>query len=199
MNPFVTLSMPVYLRPERTKRMLNALLSQTYKDWEAFVIGDCCPFYDDHADLLKDPRFWTWNQPRNGGGWGYKITNISIQHATGKYFMFLANDDTIEKDHIQNYLSEIEGTDLDFVYFDSYAFGKRMNYKPKLGHIGDNAVIIRTEFLKQMPPREPFYNHDWELINTMMLCGAKYRKSKKKPTYHIMSSAKQRIDLQNID
>lgn len=197
--PLVTLSMPVYMRPERTKRMIRALLSQTMPNFEAFVIGDCCPYYHRYENLLNDPRIWSWNQHRNGGGWGYRITNLSIQHATGKYFMFLANDDLISFDHVENYVNEIEGTDLDFVYFDSYALGKRMNYKLRLGHCGDNAVIIRTEFLKQMPAREPEYNHDWKLINTMMLCGAKYKKSNNKPTYHIMSSPKQRIDLQNID
>lgn len=197
--PLVTLSMPVYLHPERTKRMIRALLAQTMPNWEAFVIGDCCPHYDEYKDLLSDPRIWTWNQRRNGGGWGYQITNISIQQATGKYFMFLANDDTISPNHIENYLSEIDGTDLDFVYFDSLAMRKRIAYKLKHGHVGDNALIVRTEFLKQMPAREPVYGHDWHLIETMMLCGARYRKSHNHPTYHIMSSPKLRLDIENLD
>lgn len=191
--------MPCYQRPQRTKRAINCILNQTVKEWEAFIIGDCCPYFHEHKDLLHDPRIWSYNRRTNAGGWGFEITNMSIRHASGKYFVMMGSDDFIDKNHFENYLSEIEGSDLDFVYFDSYALGKRMNYKLRLGHVGDNAVIIRTEFLKQMPAREPIYNHDWKLINTMMLCGAKYKKSNNKPTYHIMSSPKQRIDLQNID
>jgi glycosyltransferase involved in cell wall biosynthesis len=197
--PKVTLSMPVYQRPERTARMIRAILSQTEKDWEAFVIGDCCPFFKNYDALLSDPRFWSWNQPKNGGGFGYQITNISIQHATGDYFMFLANDDLISPNHIENYLSVIDGTDLDFVYFNTWKMGKHVDYKLKFGHIGDNAVIIRTEFLKQMPEREPGHGHDWQLIETMMLCGAKYKKSNNTPTYHIMSHADNRVDLGKLD
>jgi len=191
--------MPVYLRPERTQRMIRCLLNQTEKDWEAFIVGDNCPYFDRHAELLKDPRILAWNQRKNGGFWGYQITNLSIQAATGTYFMFLANDDLVELHHIENYLSAIEGTDLDFVYFDSFVLGERKNYKLKWGYIGDNAVIIRTEFLKQMPERLPEYGHDFELIHNMMLCGAKYKKSKNFPTYHIMTSPTSRIDPGNID
>ena len=188
------------MRPQRTKRMIRALLGQTMPNWEAFVIGDCCPYYDQYIDLLSDPRIWSWNQHKNGGGWGYQITNLSIQHATGKYFMFLANDDMICKDHVENYLGEIDGTDLDFVYFDSFALGKHVSYKLKLGHVGDNAVIIRTEFLKQMPLREPVYNHDWHPDrNNDALWREILGKAITGLTYHIMSSPKERIDLEKTD
>jgi Glycosyl transferase family 2 len=197
--PLITLSMPVFHRPLRTQRMIRAILGQTMPNWEAFVIGDCCPYFSNHDDLLSDPRFWAWNQHRNGGSWGYQITNLSIQHATGKYFMFLGSDDLIALDHLENYLSEIDGTDYDFVYFNSMVLGKKARYRIQYGHIGDNALIIKTEFLKRMPPRKPDYGHDFKLITNMIAAGARFKKSHKEPTYYIMTSPANRIDPENID
>lgn len=137
--------------------------------------------------------------PKQGAYWGYKITQASINHAKGEYFMFLANDDMIAPNHLENYLGEIDGTNFDFVFFDSYVLGRHYNYRLQRGHIGDNALIIKTSFLQQMPPREPIYGHDWDMIQNMIKAGARYKKSKNAPTYFIMSSPKQRTDMLGID
>jgi hypothetical protein len=73
-------------------------------------------------DIRKDCRsrgndLYIANNPKNKGGNGYAITNNNIEFAQGKYFMFFANDDVILPNHFENYLSEIENSDYDFVYF----------------------------------------------------------------------------------
>mgnify|MGYP003704754731 CR=1 FL=1 len=43
MKPKVTISMPCYGRPIRTKRAINSIINQTEKSWEALIVGDNCP------------------------------------------------------------------------------------------------------------------------------------------------------------
>jgi len=183
MRPRITISMPCYMRPIRTAAAIESIRRQTVEDFEAFVIGDGCPFYRN--TLGDDLRFRSFNTDANYGGCGYYQTNFAIRHATGKYFVFQGNDDLIDPNHFENYLSAIEGTDLDFVWFSQYKeAGQVKQFKLKSWKIGHCALIIRTDFLKQMPPHVPAYNHDWNLIDNMIKAGAKYKRCDNKPTYH---------------
>lgn len=201
MNPRVTISMPSYMRPKRTIRAIECIVNQNINGWEALVTGDGCPVM---ADFIKSGTFDDMvldaerngnqliikNNPINQGHHGYAITNEHIQRATGKYFVFYANDDMIFFNHLHNYLGEIENTDLDFTYFDSFVQcnnQKRIS-QLKFGHIGHSELIIRTEFLKQMPPHDQNYGHDFSLIENMMSATNKYRKANTTyPSYHVMS------------
>lgn len=196
----LTLSMASYGRPQRTIRAINSITNQTINGWEALVIGDGCPVMQDYidSDYFKDiikicmyngNDLIISNNPTNQGGNGYAIINKNIEEAKGKYFVFFANDDIILPNHFENYLSQIEGTDLDFVYFNSQV-------KPtnsirfsclEYGMIGHSELIVRTEFLKQMPTHNEHYGHDWALIQSMMQNG-KHKKAKNCPaTYYVMS------------
>jgi hypothetical protein len=55
------------------------------------------------------------------------------------------------------------------------------------GSIGHQELIIRTKFLKVMPPEKNSYEHDWQLVKDMLSRGAKFEKSKNEPTHIIMS------------
>lgn len=203
MNPRVTISMPCYGRPARTRRAINCILNQTMPDWEAFIIGDHCPYFLDiyREGLLQDDRIIAFNADKNHGGCGYWATNHAIHHATGDYFLFFANDDCISPVHMQTYLEEIEGTKYDFVYFDYLTFGKLMETKLKYARIGHSALIIRTDFLKQMPFHSSKYGHDFDLIKNMVKAGAVYKKANRIiPTYYVMSGNRKRdIDPDGID
>lgn len=204
--------MPVFGRPLRTIRAIECIAAQTATPWEAFILGDGCPYFNltlrqswfknmIGEQAIKGNRIITGNTNNNLGGWGYYQTNIAIDRAKGKYFVFMANDDFIWPHHFEYYLSQIEGTKWDFVWFDgSLRKRERLPYKLKRGHIGDNALIIRTDFLKRMPRRGPHYGHDWTLIENMIRAGARYRKScSDLATYEIMSSPKDRQDPDGID
>lgn len=194
--------MPCYGRPIRTLRAIRCIQRQTLEDFEAFVLGDGCPQFDtfiSKSDTFFDKRFICWNFQNNLGGCGYHQTNCAIQEATGQYFMFMANDDTIAPSHMQSYLDGIVDTGLDFVYYDYLIYGKRMKTKVKYGRIGHSALIIRTDFLKQMPPHGPEYGHDYTLIQNMIKSGAKYRKGENIPSYRVMSGYRYREDPEGID
>jgi hypothetical protein len=197
----LTLSVPSYLRPQRTIRAINCIAYQTINDWEALVIGDGCPVMQDFLDsnYFKDVinecegkgnDLIIRNNPINQGGHGFAITNHNIQLAQGDYFMFYANDDVIQPNHFENYLSQIEGTDLDFVYFNSFVKPNNSirNSSLQYGSIGHSELIIKTEFLKQIPQHDAEYGHDWALIQNMINAGGKNRKSSLlEPSYYVMS------------
>jgi len=196
----LTVSMPCYGRPQRTIRAINCIANQSINGWEALVIGDGCPVMKDFItsgyfnDIRNDCRsrgndLYLANNPKNKGGHGFAITNHNIEVAQGEYFTFFANDDIILPNHFENYLSQIEGTDLDFVYFNSEVKPTNSLRVSQLqyGMIGHSELIVRTEFLRQMPTHNEHYGHDWALIQSMMLNG-KHKKAENCPaTYHVMS------------
>lgn len=206
----LTLSMPCYLRPQRTIRAIECIANQSVDNWEALVTGDGCPVIKDYLgsnafeDIINDCKkrgndIIITNNTINKGGNGYFITNQNIQKAKGEFFIFFANDDIIAKNHFNNYLSEIENTDLDFVYFNSWVdcLNKTRISQLRYGHIGHSELIVRTSFLKTMPPHVPDYGHDFTLIKNMVESTTKYKKADTElRTYFVMSlPKKQETDI----
>jgi len=185
------------MRPQRTQRIIDCILKQDLNSWEAFIIGDGCPIFDRQYKF-NDSRIHAFNM-EHYGGYGFMQHNYAIDHAKGKYFIFLDNDDILADDHFSHYLSQIWGTDLDFVYFDNYTLGQYHKTKLRFGSVGHSDIIIRTDFLKSMPRHENLPIEDWLLIESMMQTG-KYRKSKSgHATYHITGNAYSRLDPEGLD
>lgn len=46
----VSLIVPSYLRPKRTKRAIDCIINQDMQDFEAYVAGDACPFIQELID-----------------------------------------------------------------------------------------------------------------------------------------------------
>ena len=124
----------------------------------------------------------------------FAITNRNIEEAEGKYFLFFANDDIILPNHFENYLSQIEETDLDFVYFNSEVKPTNSLRVSRLeyGMIGHSELIVRTEFLRQMPMHDAEYGHDWSLIQNMMQNGKNKKAENCPATYYVMSLSDRR-------
>jgi glycosyltransferase involved in cell wall biosynthesis len=191
----VTIIMPCFGRPTQTIRAIRSILNQTEKSWEAFVIGDNCEII---ADIIESKQFDTFNQPesklvienlpKNYGFWGSYIRNEYVKKANGKYVVFLDNDDYFLENHLKNYLKEIENTDLDFVYYNTWLInnGER-NTRLEKNHIGHSEIIIKTEFLKKIDIEDNNYGHDWNLIEKMINLGANSKKGiSRELTYRIM-------------
>jgi len=203
----VSISMPCYGRPKRTIRSVEDICKQTINGWEALVVGDGCSIMADYitsnyfSDLVIDANargnsLLISNLSENKGGHGYYITNMNIQRAIGKYFTFMANDDRIQENHFESYLSEIENTDLDFVYFNSFIkpYGGLRDTQLRYGGIGHSEIIVRTEFIKNMPPHTDIYGHDWHLVENIIATTNKHKKSNNNPTYIVMGLGEHRSD-----
>jgi glycosyltransferase involved in cell wall biosynthesis len=199
-EPILTVCIPCFARPQRTLRIINQLLEQDINGWEAYIIGDGCPDFQRLLDSglfdelqksskANENQLIFRNLPIHRGGWGYEIRNKVKELARGKYLIYIDNDDCIAPDHISHYYNEIVNTDYDFVFFDSYiqAIQKIRSTELAFGAIGHAELIIKTAFLKTLPPHTPEYGHDWKLITNMIKLGAKYKKSDSgKATYHIL-------------
>lgn len=196
----LTLSMACYGRLKGTIRAIESIANQTANNWEALVTGDGCKVMEKFihtnyfADIVADCKakgndLIITNNEVNQGGHGYAIINENIRIAKGKYFAFFANDDILLPNHFDNYLSGIENTDLDFAYFDSYVAPRRANRVAQLqyGMIGHSELIIKTDFLRQMPIHNEHYGHDWALISEMARLGKHQKAQGFPPTYHVMS------------
>tara|TARA_R110000850_G_scaffold31202_1_gene86068 strand:- start:424 stop:1059 length:636 start_codon:yes stop_codon:yes gene_type:complete len=201
MEKRLTLSMPSFGRPQRTIRAIEHIANQNVNDWEALVTGDGCPVMEDFInsgtfiDMIKDCQrrgnnLIVTNHKKNRGHHGFALTNEHIQKANGRWFMFYANDDVILENHFQNYLSEVENTNLDFAFFNSWVNCNNMPRMSQLkyGSIGHSELIIRTSFLKKMPVHDHKYGHDWQLIKDMLAETTKYKKATSgHQTYWVMS------------
>ena len=210
--PRISLVVSCYQRPQRTIRMINCIGNQTINNFEVFLIGDGCPYFQQILES-REYQLWvermeklgnrviTFNMDKNYGGCGYKIINYAIENATGQYFVFAANDDVIEPDHLEHYLSEIEDTDYDMVCYSTLVRPEADRVRvPRLAFsgIGHSEIVVKTTIAQSMPPHGPEYGHDWSFISSIINSGAniKVANNMLKQTYHIMSVGpdKNRVD-----
>jgi glycosyltransferase involved in cell wall biosynthesis len=224
----VAICMPCFGRPERTARAIESILAQTVNNWEAYIIGDCCPEFQllMDANKKKDDNSWEaralaagneiimFNSKTHEGGYGYTYRNYINHYNNAEYILYLDNDDTLQPNHLENYLAGIEGTDNDFVFFNTnLAFIERItptnqvnpgtqapvfirDAQVKDGWIGHAELIIRSKFLKDHQreiQQTAEYGHDWKFIQQMINAGAKYEKAQNPlATYNIMGAGELR-------
>ena len=202
MKHFLTISLPCYQRPERTRRALESILNQTMHGFEVLMTGDDCPVFKEREfiDYLKNmvvqfrqkgSILWVNNNEVHTGNWGAAIRDQHIKAATGEYFEFMGSDDVLMPNHVESRQMFIRANpDLDFAYFDTWVepYKAPRNAQLKPGMIGHSELIIKTAFLKKMPPHGTFYGHDWDLVYNMLVCTNKYEKAVAYPqTYMVMS------------
>lgn len=201
MPPRVTMIMPCWARPQRTRRAIECILSQSINNWEAIVVGDGCPDFQGLIDSgymasakaraeAGGNSFIALNLASHFGGYGYECRRVALELATGAYVVFVDNDDVVATDHLEHYLSGIEGTTLGMAYFDSFVLPHRSVRHSALeyGKIGHSELIVRTSVLKSMPAASPEYGHDWQLVAAIVASGAKCAKSNTgRTTYNVMS------------
>ncbi len=207
----LSICLPCNGRPKRTLRILEQIKNQNINGWELFVIGDKCSYFQELIDngylnnykLEQEQRgnkVIFHNLDTHYGGYGYHIRNIVKRQANGKYLIYIDNDDCILENHFQNYLLEIERTDFDLVYFNSYVepLNDVRQSSLSIGNIGHSEIIVRTEFIKNVQDHIPEYEHDWVFINNIIKNNAKIKKAENKEATYIVKSIFA-IREQNID
>jgi glycosyltransferase involved in cell wall biosynthesis len=113
-NVKITFIVSTYNRPDTLKAALTSLRIQTYCQWKALVIGDCC---DERTkttvDILNDSRFTFINLPvRCGEQSGPNSVGIAL--ADTEYIGFLNQDDILLPDHVEYGLHCLEKDNADF-------------------------------------------------------------------------------------
>jgi hypothetical protein len=207
-QPRITVCVPIFGRPQRTCRLIDNLRTQTINNFQVYLIGDGCPQWqsmlDDESGFIqeiikeeeqKGNEWIAINLTQNYGGFGYHIRNLMKELADGKYLCFIDNDDIVTPYHLEFYLSEIENTDLDLVYYNTWnnSINLLRNVQPTAGLIGHSELCIRTEFYQTLPEQGGFYGHDWVMIQNMLNATHKHKKaSSQEWTYKVMGTPAKR-------
>lgn len=116
-RPLVSVIIPVYNGERYLAAAVNSVLSQTYANWELFIVNDGS--FDGTAALCdrfaaQDPRIKVFHQP-NGGVNAARAKGID--NAAGDYLTFLDADDTFTPDAIEK-MSDGFTEKADVVYCD---------------------------------------------------------------------------------
>lgn len=114
--PKVTVILAAYNCSQVLKCALSSLRNQTYEDFEALVIGDCCT--DDSEQVVAgfcDPRLKWANLPERVGSQSGP-NNEGLRLARGEYIAYLGQDDLWFPWHLQSLVTTLEETNADFVH-----------------------------------------------------------------------------------
>ncbi len=116
----VSVIVPVYNAQKTLEKCLDALINQTYKDFEVICVDDGSQ--DSSFEILKqyagkDSRFKVYTQENHGPAFTrhYAIS----QSNNSKYLMFCDADDWYEPDMIKEMVETIEKENVDIVMCDS--------------------------------------------------------------------------------
>jgi glycosyltransferase involved in cell wall biosynthesis len=126
-NPLVSVAIATYNRSELLiERALTSVLSQTYKNLDIVIVGDCCT--DDteaRVAQVRDPRIRFFNLPRRtdypsdpAQRWlvaGSVPSNMALDLARGHWVAHLDDDDVFTPDHI-DVLLRASHDDAELVY-----------------------------------------------------------------------------------
>ena len=103
MKPKISIIIPAYNREMVISKTLEAILSQTFLDWECLVV-------DDHSKdatresimqfVAKDSRFVFLENERTKGACGAR--NTGLHHAKSDFVLFFDSDDRMHEDLLES-------------------------------------------------------------------------------------------------
>ena len=113
--PAISVIIPTYGDPQLLNRTIQSVLSQTFHDFEVFVIDDNNPDSDARTNTeivmntFSDERLHYLKHPHNLNGSAAR--NTGIAQATGKYISFLDSDDEYNSERLQKCFDAMEIAD----------------------------------------------------------------------------------------
>ena len=112
----VSIIIPVYNAYTVIDKCIQSIINQTYKNIEIILINDGSK--DKSIEKLnyyekKYKNIKIINKKNEGVS---KTRNLGIKKATGKYIMFIDNDDYIDNTYVETLLNEIKNSEADCVY-----------------------------------------------------------------------------------
>jgi glycosyltransferase involved in cell wall biosynthesis len=113
----VSIIIPYYNRISDVSRAVDSVFSQSYVDWELFLIDDCSI---ESSEILtqytKGPNGQRVHHRSNTNNMGPGYSrNRGIKEAVGEYLVFLDSDDVLNSRYLEKMVSEM-APDLLFVY-----------------------------------------------------------------------------------
>jgi glycosyltransferase involved in cell wall biosynthesis len=144
-GPLVSIGIPTYNRPDQLRLAIRSACNQTYKNLEIIISNNCSP--DDKTEKIvkrimkNDKRIHYIKQIKNIGP--ANNFRFVFEQARGDYFMWLADDVSLEPNFVKSCLEFLLGHN-DY----SLAAGRAKYYK------GDSSFEGEVVNLKQEDPSE---------------------------------------------
>lgn len=143
--PEVSIIVPVYKVEKYLAECVNSILTQSFKDFELFLVDDgspdkCPQMCDEYAS--KDPRVVAFHK-KNGGQ--ASARNFGLDRAKGRYIMFVDSDDLLAEDALKHLYREITTTNADVV------LGKIVRF---ITETGVSRPYTRLDTRKEMSGKE---------------------------------------------
>lgn len=112
----ITIVMPCYNTEKYIVKTLDSLYSQTMQDFEIVFVNDGST--DGTLGILEECRERLSDRVKiitveNGGQ--SRARNIALDHATGKYIVFLDSDDYVDNDYLETLYKAAEENDSEMV------------------------------------------------------------------------------------
>ena len=159
MNPLITVITPFYNSMRFIDTPLNAMLNQTYQNWEYVCVDDCST--DGTLERLreyaaKDSRIKVVARSVNGGSAAAGF-NTGIAVATGDYIQLLGHDDELSPDCLEEIAKRINETSAEVIIPDAEIVSREIDADAKdfkmigvqdAGRKGNRDVVLS--------PREAF-------------------------------------------
>lgn len=119
----ISVIIPVYNAKDYLERCLESVCNQTLKDIEIICVDDCST--DNSLEILhcyakKYSNMKVLDCKTNGGE--SKARNIGLENATGEYFAFVDNDDTIDLDFYEKLYTKAKETNADIIKGNAHVF-----------------------------------------------------------------------------
>ncbi len=116
----VTVVIAAYGRPKALNKTLRSLYRQTYRQWRALIIADCCsPGFEAQLEI-DSQMVRVINLPLRCGN-QYGPNSVGIHLADTEYLAFLNHDDLWLEDHLEMAVAALSRPSTDF-YLGSAAF-----------------------------------------------------------------------------
>lgn len=149
-DQLVSIVMPIYNAENYLKDSLDSLISQKYKNLEIICVDDGST--DNSLRILEnykriDDRIKILKQKNQFAG---VARNNGLDHANGKYIMFLDSDDIFEKSMISNLVKKAEKNNTDIIFFGFYKFTETIRKRSLIGIPYKNKNVISPLDIKSV-------------------------------------------------
>lgn len=146
MRPVASIIMPSYNRAHHICETLDSIRAQSLEAWECIVVDDGST--DDSLAIVtsyvqRDPRVKLMQRGREPKGAG-TCRNIAVEHACGRYVMFLDTDDILAPFCLEHRVGVMEANpELDFSIFPMLLFHEKVEDAERLWNIdtGEDDIV----------------------------------------------------------
>lgn len=174
-NPYITVIIPTYNRPEHLRKALDSVFSQTYRHFEVIVVGDKCPVLDRFIreyPNARDKRFKYFNLSHNNGAGGATPRNYAIKMLCNTTWIAYLDDDNVWKEnHLESLVQTLrKNPDASYIFSSMVIDNKELIFEePKKGRIDTSCVLHRFDLCVKYGlwknRVEGGYAHDWEFMS----------------------------------